>query len=133
MRRVPSGNQGSGGALSSFDRGVTAVLSGKLAPGGVMGDGTSIQGNENTKQATVTFVRPDVPALAVHDFGFTVYNWTPIDVQPGAVIGRAKRRPTNAGIWLVADLAALGADGKFDPPVVATIKMWGTRGEEATP
>ncbi len=132
MRRVPSVGQGDGGALSNFGRGVTAALSGKLAPGGVMGDGESITGNENTRQAEVTFTKPLVPALAVHDFGFTVYNWTIIGVQPGAVIGRSKRRPTNAGIWLEADLSNVDAQGKFDPPVVATVKMWGTRGEEAT-
>ena len=105
-------------------------LNGKLAPGGMLPDGTPTRGNENTREAKVTFQKPGLPALAVHDFRHTVTNWTPIDIKPPATIGRSRRRPTNAGIWLEATGAVVNADGKFDPPVVAIIKMWGERGQE---
>lgn len=128
MRRF-AGLQGS---VTPQDRSLAYGLNGKLASGGVLGDKTRVGGNELTREATVRFLKPGVPFLAVHNLGWTIYNWTPIDVQPpGAVIGRTmRRRPTNIGIWLEADGAPVDADGKFSPPVVAVIKMWGAKGPE---
>jgi len=119
------------GSLAQIAQG----LSGNLTSPGVLGDGTVQSGNVNDKVVPgVTFQKPDVPALAVHGIGHTVYNWKTIDCKPGATIGRARRRPTREGVWLVI---ATGdgpdvdpATGKFNPPVVATIQMWGETGQE---
>lgn len=117
-------------ANDAFARRVVSGINGKLQSGGVMGDGTPKQGNDKTKERRITFQKPGVPALSVHALGYTVYNWTVIDVKPPATIGRSRRRPTNTGIWLEAKGADVNADGFFEPPVVATIKMWGERGQE---
>lgn len=117
-------------ALNGFVGQIVSGLNGKLISGGVEGDGTPVQGNAAEKMTRVTFTQPDIPFIAIHALGFTVYNWTVIDCIPGAQISRSRRRPTNAGIWLQATLGNVGPDGKFDPPIVATIKMWGPRGQE---
>ena len=120
-------------ALSGTMRILSSGLNGKLRNGGMLADGrTTTRGNSSEKITRVKFQKPGVPVLAMHNLGFTVLNWSVINVEPGATIGKSRKRPTKDGIWLEATGATLDAAGsKFEPPVVATIKMWGERGQEA--
>lgn len=106
-------------------------LNGKLRDASVLGDGTIVQGNSNESVVPgVIFQKPDLPVFVVHALGHTVYNWQAMDCKPGAIIGMSRQRPTRDGIWLEARGADVGADGKFEPLVVATIKVWGEAGQE---
>ena len=115
------------GTMGSLAKG----LNGQLRNGSVLGDGTVINGNTNEKVVPgVIFQKPGLPVFVVHGIGHTVYNWQQMDCKPGATIGRSRKRPTRDGMWLEATGATVGGDGKFDPPVVATIKFWGEPGQE---
>lgn len=118
-------------ALTGFTRPLATGLNGQLRKGSVLGDGRAIRGNSNEKTVRVTFQKPNLPTMVAHRIGWTVTNWNVIDVKPAATIGRSRRRATRDVIYLEAlDNGSVGSDGKFDPPVVATIAVWGEPGPE---
>lgn len=139
MRRFPSFRTGSSkssgedrqAALTQVMKGLIGGLNGNLRNAGVLGDGTVVDGNTNERIVPdVEFQKPDLPTFVCHRIGHTVYNWQVISVSPGAIIGLSRKRPTRDGIWLEARGADVDEDGKFDPPVKATIKCWGEPGQE---